>query len=79
MAFDSLTQKGSMGFNSGAPKQQYPGTYEHATQKGGNHPLTQGHPWPVMVPDKPVSAPVDPIQRVTEIGARPPLGPIKED
>jgi hypothetical protein len=63
MTFEALTHKGSMGFNSGAPK----------------HPLTQGDPLPVMVPDKPASAPVYPIQRVNEIGAPQPLGPITQD
>lgn len=65
MAFDSLTQKGSMGFNNGAPKNQ----------------LTQGGPMPVdfsSISAKP-SAPADPIYRVSEIGAHAPIGPITED
>lgn len=65
MTFEALTQKGSMGFNSGAPKHQ--------------HPLTQGDALPVMVPDKQASGPVYPIQRVNEIGAQPPIGPIEQD
>lgn len=64
MAFDSLTQKGSMGFNSGAPK----------------HQLNQGAYMPIVVPQTASERVlVAPIERVNEIGARPPVGPITQD